>query len=396
MSDNAQSPLAAADDLARLLSARRTERASTPQAEALALAVAANLPVLLWGEPGIGKSATLEQLATGLGVPLETVIASVHEPSDFAGLPVIGEDAATSGVPMAPPDWAVRLARSGQGIVFFDELSSAPPAVQAALLRVVLERQVGSLALPRSVRVVAAANPPSSAADGWHLSPPLANRFIHLNWTHDPRTVARGMAGTWPGLAIPAVDPARASSAVARARGAISAFLTVRPGLAHHLPGDAESRGRAWPSPRTWEMALRLLAVGYAASASTEAITAALVGAVGDGAGIELVAYLDQLDLPDPDRVLADPDAFALPKRGDRQLAFLTAVVAAVQADLTRKRWEACWAVLAKAVDAGVPDVAARAATDLAAMRDVNWPVPGGIDAFVDLLVLSGALPAGG
>jgi hypothetical protein len=389
-------PLDAADDLNRMIVARRTERASNPQLEALALAVSANLPVLLWGEPGIGKSAGLEQLAAGLDVPLETVIASVHEPSDFAGLPVIDESAATDGVPMAPPDWAVRLTRAGHGIVFFDELSSAPPAVQAALLRVVLERRVGSLTLPSPVRVVAAANPPSSAADGWHLSPPLANRFIHLNWTHDPRIVARGMAGTWPTVSVPLVEAARVPSAIARARGAISAFLTARPGLAHHLPGDAESRGRAWPSPRTWEMALRLLATGYASDASTEAVSAALIGAVGDGAGIELVAYLDQLDLPDPDRVLADPDAFALPKRGDRQLAFLTAVVVAVQADLTRTRWEACWTVLAKAVDAGVPDVAARAATDLAAMRDVNWPVPSGIDAFVDLLVLSGALPAGG
>ncbi|MFD9264025.1 AAA family ATPase, partial [Streptomyces sp. NPDC059538] len=99
--------------------------------------------------------------------------------------------------------------------------------------------------------------------------------------------------------------------------------------------------------------------------------------------------------VPDPDRVRADPDGFALPERGDRQLAFLIAVVAAVQSELTRPRWEAGWAVLAKAVDAGVPDVAARAAADLAAMRDLDWPVPAGIDAFVELLQLSGSLPGG-
>ena len=388
--------LAAADDLNARLRAWRTEPATSPQLEALALCVAANLPVLLWGEPGIGKSAGLEQLAGGLGVPLETVIASVHEPSDFAGLPIIGADPATTGVPMAPPDWAVRLATAGRGIVFFDELSSAPPAVQAALLRVVLERRVGSLRLPEPVRVVAAANPPASAADGWHLSPPLANRFVHLHWTHDPRTVARGMAGTWPSVSVPLVDPAKIPNAVARARGVVSGFLTARPGLAHHLPADAEARGRAWPSPRTWEMALRLLATGRAGGASREAIASAVVGAIGDGTGVELMSYLEELDLPDPDRVLADPGAFALPKRGDRQLAFLTAVVSAVQGRLTRSRWEAGWTVLAKAVDAGVPDVAARAAADLAVLRSTDWPVPEGIDAFLDLLRLSGALPGGG
>ncbi|WP_061288945.1 AAA family ATPase [Herbidospora cretacea] len=384
--------LAAADELNRRLRVFRTEPAASAQLEALALAVSANLPVLLWGEPGIGKSAGLEQLAGGLGLPLETVIASVHEPSDFAGLPIVGDDPAVTGVPMAPPDWAVRMSAAGRGLVFFDELSSAPPAVQAALLRVVLERRVGSLTLPEPVRIVAAANPPSSAADGWHLSPPLANRFVHLRWTHHPATVARGLAGTWPAARVPAVDPARVSGAVARARGAVSGFLTARPGLVHHLPADAESRGGAWPSPRTWEMALKLLAVAYAAGTGREALAAALVGAVGDGAGVELISYLEELDLPDPNRVLADPDAFRLPDRGDRQLAFLTAVVAAVQGDLTQRRWEAGWTVLAKAVDAGVPDVAARAAMDLAAMRDLSWPVPPGIDAFIDLLQLSGAL----
>ncbi|MFB7916456.1 sigma 54-interacting transcriptional regulator [Streptomyces sp. NPDC056061] len=386
----------AADALNRRLRASRTEAAANPQLEALALAVTANQPVLLWGEPGIGKSAGMQQLAAGLGLGLETVIASVHEPSDFAGLPVVGDDPAVTGVPMAPPDWAVRLARAGRGLLFFDELSSAPPAVQAALLRVVLERRVGSLTLPESVRIVAAANPPSSAADGWHLSPPLANRFVHLQWTHDPRTVARGMAGTWPETAIPVVDPAKVPGAAARARGAVSGFLTARPGLVHHIPADAENRGRAWPSPRTWDMALRLLATGYATDTGREALAASLAGAVGDGAGIELLSYLENLDLPDPDRVLANPDAFALPERGDRQLAFLIAIVAAVQGDLTRQRWEAGWTVLAKAVDAGVPDVAARAAVDLASMRDTDWPVPEGIDAFVELLQLSGALPGNG
>jgi hypothetical protein len=67
--------------------------------------------------------------ARELRLPLETVIANVHEPSDFAGLPIVGADPAADGVPMAPPDRAVRLRRGGLGLLFLDELSSAPPAV---------------------------------------------------------------------------------------------------------------------------------------------------------------------------------------------------------------------------------------------------------------------------
>lgn len=63
-----------------------------------------------------------------------------------------------------------------------------------------------------------------------------------------------------------------------------------------------------------------------------------------------------------------------------------------MQAKPDADRWAAGWVVLGKAVRAGVPDIAARAATDLAAMRDVAWPVPPEMDAFVDILQVSGLI----
>jgi hypothetical protein len=139
-------------------------------------------------------------------------------------------------------------------------------------------------------------------------------------------------------------------------------------------------------------MALRLLTFHHSCGTSREALAVALVGAIGDGAGLELINYLERLDLPDPERVLADPKAFKLPERGDRQLAFLTAIVSAIQSRPDQQRWEAGWVVLEKAVRAQVPDIAARAAMDLAALRQPAWPVPAGIDAFLDVLQLSGRL----
>lgn len=372
--------LQAADHLIALTRATATESRADANVQALSLAVAANLPVLLWGQPGIGKSSTLVQLARGLDLPLETVIASVHDPSDFAGLPIIGTDPASQGVAMAPPDWAVRLHRAGSGLLFLDEISSAPPAVQAALLRVVLERHVGSLALPAAVRIVAAANPAGSAADGWQLAPPLANRFVHLAWLHDPDVVVRGLGGVWPEVPLPQLDPAKLERSVARARAAVCAFLTVRPDYTHRMPATAAARAGAWPSPRTWEMSMRLLAFGYATDVDPEAVAIAMRGAVGDGAGLEFLAFLERQDLPDPEAVLADPAGAELPERGDLVHATLAAVVDAIARTSTRERWEAGWTLIARLAATVPVDLLAAPAMQLASLREPAWELPAQLD----------------
>ncbi|WP_329555475.1 AAA family ATPase [Streptomyces sp. NBC_00696] len=383
------SQLDVAGDLLTLLRDTTTEPRPDIQLEALTLSVAADLPVLLWGEPGIGKTAALTQLADALELPLTTVIASVHEPSDFSGLPVIGDDPAEQGVPMAPPDWAVRLVRAGKGLLFLDELSTAPPAVQAALLRLVLERRIGALRLPPGVRIVAAANPRSSAADGWELSPPLANRFVHLQWTHDHEVVVRGLAGTWPRATLPRLDPAKLPEAVDFARRAVCGLLTGRPKLVHQLPGNETRRGGAWPSPRSWEMAISLIAFATAARSSREVLSLLVRGTVGDGPGLELLACVDHMDLPDPEIFLADPTAGELPDRGDLRQAVLDGVVAAVRNRPDRARWDAAWALLVRALETGAPDLVVVPATTLASLRREDWDVPASIERLAGVVSLS-------
>ncbi|MEU9666165.1 AAA family ATPase [Streptomyces bobili] len=383
------SPLDVAGELLALLRDTTTEPRPDTQLEALTLAVAADLPVLLWGEPGIGKTAALTQLAESLDLPLTTVIASVHEPSDFSGLPVVGDDPAVHGVPMAPPDWAVRLVRAGRGLLFLDELSTAPPAVQAALLRLVLERRVGALRLPPGVRIVAAANPRSSAADGWELSPPLANRFVHLQWTHDHDVVVRGLGGTWPRATLPRLDPGKVREAVDFARRAVCGLLSARPTLVHRLPSGEARRGGAWPSPRSWDMTLTLIAFATAAGSSREVLSLLVRGAVGDGPGLELLAGLDRMDLPDPEAVLADPTGVDLPERGDLRQAVLDAAVDAVRKRPDKSRWDAAWTLLVRAVETGAPDLVVVPATTLASLRQGDWDVPATIERLAGVVSLS-------
>ena len=45
----------------------------------LAAGIAANIPTLLWGPPGIGKTAIIESLARQWGRECETVVGSIRE-----------------------------------------------------------------------------------------------------------------------------------------------------------------------------------------------------------------------------------------------------------------------------------------------------------------------------
>jgi hypothetical protein len=295
---------------------------------------------------------------------------------------------------MAPPTWARRLHEAGRGLLFLDELTTAPPAVQAAMLRVVLERVVGDLALPEGVRVVAAANPPEEAADGWELAAPLANRLVHLDWPVDVKAIAAGLVlGFPPPPAGHERAPTTAQSVAARA--AVAAFLEVRPALALAVPSTAALAGRGWPSPRSWEAVARLLAACDAVGASEDCRALLVIGAVGEGAGIEFLSWAAHMDLPDPEAVLADPDGFALPERSDRAFAVLTAVAAVAVARGDAEAWSAAWRVVARVAE-GAPDVAALGARELAASRPAGADIPTGLLALVPVLRAAGLMRPGG
>ncbi|SDF52374.1 MoxR-like ATPase [Thermoanaerobacter thermohydrosulfuricus] len=354
--------------------------------QAVAVAVQTGIPVLLWGTPGTGKTSFINSLGKQLGLPVETVIASIREPSDFSGLPVLVD----GEVKMAPPAWARRLKEAGKGILFLDEISTAPPAVQAALLRVVLDRVVGELELPSGVSIIAAANPPEQAAGGWDLSAPLANRFCHIDWNISPQEWAEGFATGFKEEKIP-VLPGNWKEKLSMTKSLISAFIHARPQLLLQMPKEESQIGKAWPSPRSWEMAAYLYTAAEAANTPDDVKTVLISGSVGEGAALEFISWVKDLDLPDPEDILAVPEKFVLPQRGDKAYAVLSAVAHAVVEKSTKQRWLAAWKIIHAAVDQGGKDVAAAAVKTLIQARRPDYPIPTeDVRAFIPLLTAAG------
>ena len=354
---------------------------------AMQILLAANIPVLLWGDPGTGKTHTIEAFARRAGWETVSVIASIHDPTDFAGLPVRTD----AGVVFEPPAWARRTAQGdGVSLVFFDEVNTAVPATQNALMRVVLEGRVGDLHLGDGVRFAAAANPPEHNSAAWDLSAPLANRFAHLDWPVSYQDWKAGYLGGWPDpepldLDAAAVDPHGREMV----KWMQASFLATRPGLVCEVPDNATT-ARGWPSPRSWERLAECFAIADTAAASDEVRWLVASALVGDGAAAEYLAYLRNLDLPDPAELLAHPAGFGELQRSDRQLAALDAVVAAAAAD------PACWRdafrVCIVAAGCGAPDIAAAAAMRLAHTKPATARLPPGHEVFAQILTDAGLL----
>lgn len=281
------------------------------------------IPVLLWGRPGVGKSSFIEGLADG-DLRVTTLIASIHDPTDFSGLPVLDN----GSVRYAAPRWVSDFGERGNGILFLDELSTAPPSVQAALLRVVFERRVGFTPLPDGVRIVAAANPPDLMVGGWELSPPLRNRFVHLNWDIPAALYRTALTDGWARATVPRIDPRDHARALEGTRVRVAGFLRLHPGFLH---GDPEQERFGFASPRTWDYAASLLAAcevlglrAGAGDANGQGVLLQLLGGcLGEGVAIPFLEYLRDIRLPAAEDLLDGKEQVSVAGLNDSELYVL-------------------------------------------------------------------------
>jgi len=222
------------------------------------------LSTMIWGPPGIGKSSIVAQTAAAHDLACVDLRLSQLAPTDLRGLPV-PEDGVSRWY---PPEF---LPRDGAGILFLDELNMAPPAMQGVAQQLILDRRVGSYAVPERWFIWAAGNRKEDRAAVFDMPAPLANRFLHLEVEPD-------------------FDSFKSYALERGFHEQILAFLSFRPTLLHRL----DPQQPAWPSPRSWEMASILHQAGLE-----------IAPVVGAPAAAEFHAYVELYRaLPDLERIL--------------------------------------------------------------------------------------------
>jgi len=257
-------------------------------------------PVMLWGPPGVGKSEMIAQVAEKHQSPIVDIRLSQMEPSDLRGIPFRVEDQVEWAVPSMLPD----VKRHGeQGILFLDEITSAPPSVSAAAYQLILDRKLGAYEVPDGWAIFAAGNRQGDRGVTYSMPAPLANRFSHFEVDVN--------LDDWVAWAYQHGIDER-----------LIAFLRFRPELLFDF--DPSHNPVAFPSPRSWEFAHRAL---NKFADNPKMLTGTLQACVGPAAGIELSAFVENMDkLPDIEAIVNGKDA-EVPKEIDLQYAVASALV---------------------------------------------------------------------
>ena len=285
-------------------------------------------PLFIWGQPGIGKSDIVAEVARLQKRPLIDIRLPLMEPTDIRGIPHLIDVRITDangnivkdeyGVPLSEKvfTWSnpsdLPTDPNSNALVFFDEMSAAPPSVQVATYQIILNRKIGQYQLPENVAIIAAGNRVKDKGVAYNMPMPLANRFTHETLEVD--------FDDWKEWAL-----------INRVHKDIVGYLSFQPNdLNHFNPG---SGSMAFATPRTWNFVSELI---QETDENGELIDTTLPmdvlgdlvkGTVGEGPGIKFMTYRQQAaNLPHARDVLSGKVTKLNVKQIDIMYALTTAL----------------------------------------------------------------------
>jgi hypothetical protein len=223
-------------------------------------------PMMIWGPPGIGKSEIVQAIGEELNRRVIDIRLALWEPTDIRGIPYY--DSAHKEMRWSPPSEFPKEI-GDNSIIFFDELPSAVPSVQAASYQLIHNRRVGEYKLPDGVDVISAGNRENDRGVTYKMPTPLLNRFIHLELKVD--------FNDWLDWSInKKID------------NSIVSFLSWS--KKDLFDFDPKSSSKAFATPRSWSFVNDVLQ-NERAKNSESLLTALIAGCVGEGLAISFMSH---------------------------------------------------------------------------------------------------------
>lgn len=249
-----------------------------------------NINILITGAPGIGKSDIISQIAADNNYNLIISHPVTADPTDYKGLPTVSNNTAVF-LPYA--DLSALITADKPTIFFIDDLGQAMPSVQAAIMQLVLARQINGHKIADCVRFIAATNRVADRAGVSGILEPLKGRFEIIELT-------------------PNLDDFKSYCFANNINSILPAFLDYRPDLLHSFKPSASLTNS--PSPRNWVRTASIIDDTEKNLIPADCITELCAGNVGDAAALELTAFIRIFqNLPDLEKILTAPETVAVP-----------------------------------------------------------------------------------
>jgi hypothetical protein len=336
-----------------------------------------NLNVI--GGSGIAKSARIRQLSRLMGLPIFPIFVATKAPEHIGGFPVMGPNGFSLECALQQVRSAIDAEKS---VLYLDEISSASPATQAALLSFVNERTIGEYVLPPGVRIILAMNPADVAANGRDLETPMANRVCHFDY---PPPTLRQWMEYMADLDDPGVPNALDAESIVKDQwrahyGAVLAltgmFLEAAGGVIIEKDEDGKEQthskffdqpesgdpraSKAWPSPRTWHQAINGVTTARCLGFDQTVQTDVVAGLVGKGIAAEWATFVKKFNLPHPRDVLHATE-WPIPKQLDILHVVLPSCATYATQAPEQERLDLairCYELLLRVVNVGYADIA--------------------------------------
>ncbi|HHD81038.1 MAG TPA: AAA family ATPase, partial [Campylobacterales bacterium] len=240
--------------------------------------IEAQIPVFVWGSPGIGKSSIVKQIAMEKELEFVDLRLSLLDPTDLKGIPFFDKD--NHEAIWASPNFLPKNPNS-KGILFLDEINTAPPSVQASAYQLVLDRKVGDYELPKGWSIVSAGNNESDRGVVYRMPPPPSNSFVHLSME-----VSFSDWKVW--AYVNGID------------SSIIAFLHYDSEKLFAF--DPTKNEKSFPTPRSWEYVDKILS----SNINNKLLIETISGAIGEESATSFMAFRKVMDrLPNIDNLLA-------------------------------------------------------------------------------------------
>ncbi len=265
--------------------------------------------VMMWGAPGIGKSQAVRQIGdairakTGKTVHVTDVRLLLFNPIDLRGIPTANEDK-TLAIWLKPQIFQMDESDRVVNILFLDEISAAPPSVQAAAYQITLDRVVGEHKLPDNCIVIAAGNRVTDKSVAYKMPKALANRLLHIE--------VEGSFESWQRWAV--------KNGINRR---VLGYLSFRRDRLFGFRQDSDDL--AFATPRSWEMVSNIM---NHVSEDLDVVGQMVGGLVGIAETIEFKSYCKiYADLPSMTDIFSGRTK-TVPRDTDRLYAVVTSMIA--------------------------------------------------------------------